>query len=108
MGTIDYTIRIEMIKGEGCEHHQVGQTYRYPEEIGGICPWFMDSINTVVRVLQFGGTLPWKYAGTEFEKRIDPEGETTEYIRCPDPTDAGMVAKITRRKKNEPQHVGWA
>jgi len=27
---------------------------------------------------------------------IDPEGVTTEFIRCPDPTDSGVVAKITR------------
>jgi len=29
---------------------------------------------------------------------IDPEGVTTEFIRCPDPTDAGVVVKITRTR----------
>ncbi len=27
---------------------------------------------------------------------IDENGVTTEYIRCPDPSEAGVVAKITR------------
>jgi hypothetical protein len=28
---------------------------------------------------------------------IDPDGVTTEYVRCPDPTSA-LVAKITRTR----------
>jgi hypothetical protein len=41
----------------------------------------------MMRVLQFGGLLPWKYKDTEYEKMLDPDGITTEFIRCPDPTD---------------------
>jgi len=39
--------------------------------------------------------LPWKYEDTPYEKVIDPDSVTTEYVRCPDPT-ADLVAKITR------------
>jgi uncharacterized repeat protein (TIGR04076 family) len=95
MATIHYAIEIEIFKGEGCDHHRKGDTYRYPEDIGRICPWLLDSINSMIRVLQFGGTLPWKYKDTEYEKMIDCDGVTTEFVRCPDPTNAGVVAKIT-------------
>jgi hypothetical protein len=50
----------------------------------------------VIRALEHGGTLPWKYAGTPYEKVIDPEGVTTEFIRCIDPTESGIVIKVTR------------
>ena len=108
MGKIDYAIEIEIFKGNGCHHHKLGDRYRYPEDSGHICPWLLDSINSMVRVLQFGGTLPWKYHGTEYEKNIDAQGKTTEFVRCPDPTDAGIVAKITRRKRTAPKEVGWS
>ena len=108
MGKINYKIEIEIFKEEGCDHHRVGERFRYPDDIGKLCPWLLDSINSMIRVLQFGGTLPWKYKETEYEKMIDTDGITTEFIRCPDPTDAGVVAKITRRKLIAPKDVGWA
>ncbi|MHC5075942.1 MAG: hypothetical protein ACYTFM_05900 [Planctomycetota bacterium] len=108
MGKINYGIEIEIFKGKDCDHHRKGDKYRYPEDIGHICPWLLDSINTMIRVLQFGGTLPWKYKETEYEKTNDYNGITTEFIRCPDPTDAGVVAKITRKKLNSPKEVGWS
>lgn len=82
--------------------------FKYPDDVGQICPWLLDSLNSMVRVMQFGGTLPWKYKDTEFEKALDPGGITTEFIRCPDPTNAGVVAKVTQRKLMEPKEVGWA
>ena len=108
MGKIEYEIEIEIFKGNGCEHHRLGERYKYPEEVGNLCPWLLDSINSMVRVLQFGGLLPWKYKGTEYEKTINRDGTTTEFIRCPDPTDAGIVAKITRKKIRSPKMVGWS
>ncbi len=108
MGKINFEIEIVIFKGKGCDHHRIGETYRYPEEIGNLCPWLLDSINPMIRVLQFGGTLPWKYKGTEYEKILDTDGITTEFVRCPDPTDAGVVAKITRKKLIEPKPVGWS
>jgi len=50
-----------------------------------------------IRILEWGVTLPWLYKGTPYEKVIDPDGVTTEFIRCPDPT-ADLVAKIIRTK----------
>ena len=32
-----------------------------------------------------------------YEKVIDPDGVTTEYVRCPDPT-SNLVAKIVRTR----------
>lgn len=107
MGKTNYEVTIEIFEGENCDHHVIGQKFKYPEEIGAICPWLLDSINGMVRVLQFGGTLPWKYQNTEYEKEIENDGVTTEYVRCPDPTSAGIVAKITRTKLKMPMDVGW-
>ena len=107
MGKTIYDITIEIVKGDDCDHHKLGDTFRYPEDIGTICPWLLDSINGMIRVLQFGGTLPWTYRGTEYEKEIENNGMTTEYVRCPDPTNAGIVAKITRTESKNPKEVGW-
>ncbi len=75
---------------------QVGQKFHYPDDLGQMCPWLLDSITGMVRALENGGELPWRYKGTQYEKVIDPDGVTTEYVRCPDPTAAGIVLKITR------------
>ena len=108
MGSIRHAIEIEIFRGSGCDYHRPGDTFKYPEDVGKLCPWLLDSISSMVRVLQFGGTLPWKYVGTEFEKHLDVDGVTTEFVRCPDPTDAGVVVKIARRKLEAPRDVGWA
>ena len=108
MGKIQYSIEIEIFEGQGCDVHQVGERFHFPEDVGKICPWLLDSINSMVRVLQFGGSMPWTYHDTPYEKEIDPEGITTEFVRCPDPTAAGVVAKLTRKKRPVPMDVGWA
>ncbi|MDH4196498.1 MAG: hypothetical protein OEW05_03730 [Candidatus Aminicenantes bacterium] len=77
--------------------HKKGDKFSYPADWGKICPWLRASLNEFVRLLEFGVTLPWKYEGTPYEKVIDPEGVTTEYVRCPDPT-ANLVVKITRTR----------
>lgn len=76
---------------------KAGDTFRYPEDLGEMCPWLVEGLTGFVRALEYGGTLPWRYAGTPYEKTIDPDGVTTEFVRCPDPTAAGIVVKITRR-----------
>jgi uncharacterized repeat protein (TIGR04076 family) len=91
-----YAFEIDIVEGK-CQPHQAGQTFKYPEEKGKICPWLMDSMNGAIRVLEFGGTLPWLYEGTPYQKVIDPNGLTTEFIRCPDPSRV-VVAKISRRR----------
>jgi uncharacterized repeat protein (TIGR04076 family) len=75
--------------------HKKGDKFAYPQDIGKICPWLLSSLHDFLIVLQQGATLPWRYEGTPYEKVIDPDGITTEYVRCPDPTSA-LVAKITR------------
>ena len=73
----------------------------WPRDIGNLCHWLASALDPVVTSLSNGATFPWKYQGTPYEKVIDPEGVTTEYIRCPDPTEAGIVVKITRTFKDK-------
>lgn len=91
-----YEFEVEIVEGN-CGSHKTGQKIKYPDEKGKICPWLMDSMSGAIRVLEYGGTLPWLYRGTPYEKVIDPNGITTEFIRCPDPSRV-VVAKITRRR----------
>ncbi len=77
--------------------HKKGDTFAYPADWGKLCPWLRASLNEFVRLLENGVTLPWKYEGTAYAKVIDPEGVTTEYVRCPDPTSS-LVAKIVRTR----------
>jgi uncharacterized repeat protein (TIGR04076 family) len=91
-----YDFTIDIVEGK-CQPHQAGQTFKYPDEKGKICPWLMDSMNGAIRVLEYGGTMPWLYEGTPYQKVIDPNGLTTEFIRCPDPSRV-VVAKISRRR----------
>ncbi len=85
-----------MYRGDGNISFQKGQRFNYPEDLGKLCPWLVDSINGIVKVLKSGGTLGWKYESTAYEKGFDPGGVTTEYVRCLDPTDSGIVVKIIR------------
>jgi uncharacterized repeat protein (TIGR04076 family) len=95
-----YKIDVEIVecKAGSCAQHQIGDKFSYPSDRGRMCPWLLDSMNGAIRVLEFGGTMPWLYEGTPYKKVIDPDGITTEFIRCPDPTAQGVVAKITRTK----------
>jgi len=108
MSEIRYAIQIEIYEGDHCEMHQVGQVFNYPDDIGKLCPWLLDSVNSMVRVLQFGGVLPWKYPDTAYSKEANDEQIATEFVRCPDPTGQGVVVKITRRLLPAPKDVGWA
>ncbi len=92
-----YKIDVEIYEvGKKTRCYKGGEKFQYPDERGKVCHWLQDSMNAAIRVLQYGGTLPWYYRGTPYEKVIDKNGITTEYIRCPDPSEAGVVAKITR------------
>jgi hypothetical protein len=113
----DYVIELEIYEGSGGQLHMDGtypdftqegicawmygsyqarQKFRYPEDLGELCPWLVDSLTGMIRALENGGTLPWKYKQTPYEKVFDPEGVTTEFVRCPDPTASGIVVKVTR------------
>ena len=75
--------------------HKKGDKFEYPKDMATICPWLLSSMHDFIRLMQNDVTLTWKYEGTPYEKIINKDGITTEYIRCPDPT-ANLVAKITR------------
>ena len=91
-----YKIDIEIYEArEDTWCHKKGDKFEYPKDMGKICPWLLASMHDFIRLLENGVTLPWKYEDTPYKKVIDPDGVTTEYIRCPDPT-ANLVAKITR------------
>jgi uncharacterized repeat protein (TIGR04076 family) len=93
-----YRLDIEIFEArEDTWCHKKGDTFAYPADWGKLCPWLRASLNEFVRLLENGVTLPWRYEGTPYEKVIDPDGVTTEYVRCPDPTSA-LVAKITRTR----------
>jgi uncharacterized repeat protein (TIGR04076 family) len=93
-----YQIGIEVVecKAGKCARHTLGEKFVYPADRGRMCEWLLDSMSGAVRVLEYGGTMPWLYEGTPYKKVIDPDGITTEFIRCPDPTNSGVVVKITR------------
>lgn len=91
-----YEIEIEIYEArEDTWCHDKGDRFKYPDDIGKICPWLLASMHDFIVALQHGATLGWTYEGTPYEKVIDPDGITTEFVRCPDPT-SDLVAKITR------------
>ncbi len=87
-----------MYRGDGQHSYQVGQRFTYPEDVGKLCPWLLDSLHGVIHALRSGGSLPWRYKDTPYEKAFDPDGVTTEFIRCIDPTASGIVVKVIRTK----------
>jgi uncharacterized repeat protein (TIGR04076 family) len=90
-----------MYRGDGEKSYCAGQKFRYPEDAGKLCPWLLDSLQSVITTLRFGGTLPWDYEGTPYQKVIDPDGVTTEFVRCIDPTASGIVVKVIRTRLPE-------
>jgi uncharacterized repeat protein (TIGR04076 family) len=77
--------------------HKKGDKFEYPKDMAKVCPWLMASMHDMLVLMQRGVTLPWKYEGTPYEKAMDLNGVSTEFVRCPDPT-ANLVAKIVRTK----------
>jgi hypothetical protein len=49
MGTTNFEIEIEIFEGENCDHHQLGQKFKFPDDVGKICPWLLvdRSINNI-------------------------------------------------------------
>jgi len=93
-----YKIEIEIFEArQDTWCHKKGDKFDYPKDMAKICPWLLGSMRDFILVLQHGVVLPWRYEGTPYQKVIDPEGVTTEFVRCPDPT-SNLVAKITRTK----------
>lgn len=87
-----------MYRGDGTSSYQVGQKFSYPRDAEKICPWLLAGMRGMIQILQDGGTLTWTYKDTPYEKVIDLNGMTTEFVRCVDPTDSGIVVKLIRTK----------
>jgi len=97
-----YGLEIEVYEvGPETRCHKKGETFIWPKDMGNICHWLASALDPVCTSLTAGAIYPWKYADTPYEKVIDLEGVTTEYIRCPDPSKAGIVVKITRTFKGK-------
>ena len=75
--------------------HKKGDKFSYPNDMGRLCPWLRSSLHDFIRLMENDVTLTWKYEGTPYEKVLNENGITTEYVRCPDPT-SDLVAKIIR------------
>jgi len=87
-------IKLEIFES-GCARHKVGEKFKYPDQTGEMCTWLIESASHMIKVLRHDGRLDWSYKGTPYEKMINKDGVTTEFVRCPDPTTAGVVLKIT-------------
>lgn len=97
-----YDIEIEVVEvGSKTRCHKMGEKFKWQSDMGKVCHWLASTLDPFISALNTGAILPWKYAGTPYEKVIDPEGITTEFIRCPDPSEAGIVVKITRTFKDK-------
>ncbi|NHK32557.1 MAG: hypothetical protein FK730_14485 [Asgard group archaeon] len=96
-----YKFELEIYES-GCPYHKKGDKLNYPEDKAKLCSWLLDSASTMIRILEYDGNLPWSYSGTPYEKIKNKDGVTTEFVRCPDPTSAGVVLKITRTKLSKP------
>ena len=93
-----YKMEVEIFEAkQDSRCHKKGDKFEIPQDVAKICPWLLGSMHDFLVVLTSGGTLSWKYEGTPYQKVIDPDGVTTEFVRCPDPT-ANLVAKIIRTK----------
>jgi len=94
-----YKFEIEMMvpRESLCPVHNAGEKFSYPEDLGRICPWLRDSMSGILRAMEWGALFPWDYDGTPYKKVSDPNGVCTEFVRCPDPTVNGIVAKVIRR-----------
>ena len=94
-----YKIDIEIYERKGyCYygHNKIGIKFKYPNDWERICPYLRGSLALFIEQLEAGKTLSWTYMGTPYEKVINQNGITTEYVRCPDPSENTVVAKITR------------
>lgn len=94
-----YEITLEVFESTcNLEGHKKGDIFKYPADRGKMCIWLLAAAEPMIKVLLFDGILPWDYKGTNYEKEIDREGITTEFVRCPDPSNHNLVLKIIRKR----------
>ncbi len=85
-----------MYRGDGENSYQQGKKFLFPEDKDLLCPWLVDSLSGIIDTLDNGKTLGWRYKDTPYEKVINKNGITTEFVRCIDPTESGIVVKVIR------------
>jgi uncharacterized repeat protein (TIGR04076 family) len=99
MSISKYKIKLEVFESTCSRaNHKKGDTFRYPQDKGKMCHWLLAAAEPMIRVLKYGGNLQWTYKGTPYEKVKDPNGITTEFVRCPDPTGHNLVLKIIKER----------
>ena len=89
-----------MYRGDGEKSYKEGQKFRYPQDAGKLCQWLVNDIHQIYQIMRYGGKMLWTYENTEFEKVFNEKGKTTEYIRCIDPTNSGIVIEIAKIEKD--------
>ena len=95
----EYDIRIEIIKimeqGDCPRGHKVGDVFKYPEDLGKLCPTAFHVLYPSIEVLRSGGS---------FFYYTDEDGDgikDTDYSCCPD-YKRPVVFKMTRTKIKNP------
>jgi len=58
-----------MLGDENEPEKRVGDRFQYPDDLGKLCPWLVDSLTGFLRALENGATLSWRYAGSPYEKQ---------------------------------------
>jgi uncharacterized repeat protein (TIGR04076 family) len=91
---------MEVISAKGvCEAgHEAGETFdlggdiqlSYTNKKGAICPALFYAIYPNLRVLRFGGSLPWE------------EDKDVAHVACPDPFNP-VVVRLRRVRQEKPQ-----
>jgi len=87
-------------RGDDQRYYQPGQRFSYPEDWRKIYPWLASNLDPIIQTLPFGGPLGWQYSDTPYEKEFDPNGITTEIVRCIDLTNSGIFIKVSRTNLN--------
>jgi uncharacterized repeat protein (TIGR04076 family) len=50
-------IELEIFES-GCGRHKVGEKFNYPDDIGKMCTWMIESAIPMIKVLRHDGILP--------------------------------------------------
>jgi hypothetical protein len=75
--------------------YEVGHRFRYPEDLGLLCPWLVDSLTGMMRAREWRDVSP--EVSRDAVREGDGSGRGCDGVRpSPDPTALGIVVKITR------------
>ena len=64
-----FNIEIEIYEvREDIQCHRKGEKFKYPDDMGKLCPWLRTSLHDFLRLMENDVTLTWRYEGTPYEK----------------------------------------